>query len=35
MHVILGILGVFVTILILMNRLQQGGIDIGWLNPFS
>ena len=35
MHIILGILGVVVTILVLMNRLQEGGIDIGWLNPFS
>lgn len=35
MHIILGILGVVVTILVLLNRLQEGGIDIGWLNPFS
>lgn len=35
MHIILGILGVVVTILVLLNRLQDGGIDIGWLNPFS
>ena len=35
MHVILGLLGVIVTILVLLKRLQAGGIDIGWLNPFS
>ncbi|MDT0595069.1 TerB family tellurite resistance protein [Glaciecola petra] len=35
MHIILGLLGVIVTILVLLNRLNQGGIDIGWLNPFS
>ena len=35
MHIILGILGAIITILVLLNRLQQGGIDIGWLNPFS
>lgn len=35
MHIILGLLGVVVTILVLLNRLNQGGIDIGWLNPFS
>jgi uncharacterized tellurite resistance protein B-like protein len=35
MHIILGILGTAVTILILINRLKEGGIDIGWLNPFS
>lgn len=35
MHIILGFLGVVVTILVLLNRLQEGGIDIGWLNPFS
>lgn len=35
MHIILGLLGVIVTILILLNRLSDGGIDIGWLNPFA
>ncbi|MFQ3251456.1 MAG: putative tellurite resistance protein B-like protein [Glaciecola sp.] len=35
MHIILGILGTAVTILILISRLKEGGIDIGWLNPFS
>lgn len=33
-HIILGAL-VVVTILVLLNRLQEGGIDIGWLNPFA
>ena len=32
---ILAVLGVIVTILILLNRLADSGIDIGWLNPFS
>jgi uncharacterized tellurite resistance protein B-like protein len=35
MHVILGILGTIVTILILVNRLSEAGIDIGWLDPFK
>ncbi|KPZ73792.1 MULTISPECIES: hypothetical protein [unclassified Pseudoalteromonas] len=35
MHVVLGVLGIVVTILVLLNKLQEGGIDIGWLNPFS
>lgn len=35
MHIILGALGVVVTILILVNRLTENGIDIGWLNPFA
>lgn len=35
MHIILGVLGTLVTILVLLNRLQDAGIDIGWLNPFS
>lgn len=35
MHIVLGILGTLVTLLILVNRLQENGIDIGWLNPFS
>lgn len=33
MH-ILAILGAIITILILMRRLDDAGIDIGWLNPF-
>lgn len=35
MHVIFGLLGIIVTILILANRLAENGIDIGWLNPFA
>jgi hypothetical protein len=35
MHIVLGALGVIVTILILVNRLSDSGIDIGWLNPFA
>lgn len=35
MHIILGVLGALVTILILLNRLSEAGIDVGWLNPFS
>ena len=34
MHIILGILGAVITILILMNRLAEAGIDLGGLNPF-
>ncbi|WP_333606911.1 TerB family tellurite resistance protein [Arsukibacterium sp.] len=35
MHIILGVLGAVITILILINRLSEAGMDIGWLNPFS
>ena len=35
MHFILGILSTAITILVLLNRLRQSGIDFGWLNPFS
>ena len=35
MHIILGLLGTIVTILILLNRLSDAGIDFGWLNPFT
>lgn len=35
MHIILGALGTIVTILILVHRLSDSGIDIGWLNPFA
>ena len=35
MHIILGLLGTIVTILILLNRLSEAGIEIGWLNPFA
>jgi len=31
---ILGILGAIVTILVLLNRLAEAGIDLGGLNPF-
>ena len=34
MHVILGLLTALITILILLNRLAQAGIDLGGLNPF-
>ncbi len=34
MHVILGVLGSVITILILLNRLAEAGIDLGGLNPF-
>jgi hypothetical protein len=34
MHIILGVLGSLVTILILLNRLAEAGIDLGGLNPF-
>ncbi len=35
MHIILGFLGTVVTILVLLKRLDDAGIDIGWLNPFA
>ena len=35
MHIILGVLGLIVTILVLINRLSDAGIDIGWLDPFK
>ncbi len=35
MHIVLAALGAIVTILILLNRLSDNGIDIGWLNPFA
>jgi len=35
MHIILGVLGAIVTILVLLNRLADAGIDVGWLNPFA
>lgn len=34
MHIILGLLGTIVTILVLLNKLRENGVDIGWLNPF-
>jgi uncharacterized tellurite resistance protein B-like protein len=35
MHVILGALGMIVTILVLVNKLSDAGVDIGWLDPFK
>lgn len=35
MHIILGVLGTIITILVLLNRLADAGIDLGGLNPFS
>jgi len=35
MHILLGLLGTIVTILVLFKRLSDAGIDIGWLNPFA
>jgi uncharacterized tellurite resistance protein B-like protein len=35
MHIILGALGAIITILILVKRLSDVGIDIGWLDPFK
>ena len=34
MHIVLGVLGTIVTILVLLNRLAEAGIDLGGLNPF-
>lgn len=35
MHIILGFLGTIVTLLVLLKRLDDAGIDIGWLNPLA
>lgn len=35
MHIILGILGAIVVILVLLKRLAEAGIDLGGLNPFG
>ncbi len=35
MHILLGALGVLVTLLVLLKRLDDAGIDIGGLNPFA
>jgi uncharacterized tellurite resistance protein B-like protein len=35
MHIIMGVLGSVITILILANQLSRMGIDVGWLNPFA
>jgi hypothetical protein len=34
MHIILAFLGTIITILVLLNRLADAGIDVGGLNPF-
>ena len=34
MHIVIGLLGTIITILILLNRLAEAGIDLGGLNPF-
>lgn len=34
MHILLGALGTIITILILLNRLADAGIDLGGLNPY-
>lgn len=34
MHILIGMLGSIVTILVLLNRLAQSGIDLAGLNPF-
>ncbi len=34
MHIIIGVLGSMITILILLNRLAQAGLDFAMLNPF-
>lgn len=34
MHIVLGALTTIVTILILLNRLAEAGIDLGGLNPY-
>ena len=34
MHIILGLLGTIVTILVLLNKLAEAGIDLGGLNPY-
>ncbi len=35
MHIILGLLGSIVTILVLLKKLSDAGIDVGWLDPFK
>jgi uncharacterized tellurite resistance protein B-like protein len=35
MHIIMGILGSIITILVLVNQLSRAGIDIAKFNPFS
>jgi len=35
MHIILGILGSVITILVLVNQLSRTGVELGGLNPFA
>lgn len=35
MHIVLGLLGTLVTILWLLYRLAEMGIDLGGLNPWA
>lgn len=35
MHILLALLGAIVTILVLLSRMADAGIDLGGLNPFS
>lgn len=35
MHILIALLGAIVTILVLLSRLADAGIDLGGLNPFS
>ena len=34
MHIVLALLGTIATILVLLNRLAEAGIDLGGLNPY-
>jgi uncharacterized tellurite resistance protein B-like protein len=34
MHILIGVLGSIITVLVLLNRLAELGIDLGGLNPF-
>lgn len=34
MHIVLGLLGALVTLLVVLHRLADAGIDLGGLNPF-
>ena len=34
MHIVLGLLGTIVTLLVVLHRLADAGIDLGGLNPF-
>ena len=35
MHILLGLLGTIVTLLVILYRLADVGIDLGGLNPFA